>query len=136
MSTTGAPGGPAIFVPGDAPPVESREASGPLPVAPAAPTHILTVYQSPSARALDTALKAAGGLAAACAVFVLPLLKEYVDKGVFTHASLIALLSAIVSAILGVLGTYAVKYISAKGTDTKPQYTVVPTTQGDAPRPS
>jgi hypothetical protein len=79
---------------------------------------------------LQTAGNAAIGFGAAILVVVGPILIKFLSDGNFSRTAMVALASVVGSAIVGVLVTYATKYMQARGSDVPP--TVTP---GSQPEP-
>lgn len=90
------------------------------------PSHSIVPYMTPNARALQTAGQAALSFFAAVAVVIIPILIKFLQDGDFSRTGLTTLATVIGAAVLGVLLTYATKYVQAKGSDVPPTVTPAP----------
>jgi uncharacterized protein YacL len=89
-------------------------------VSPAPATQSVVPYQTPNARAIQTAGHAAIGFGASVGIVIIPILVKFLTSGDFSQTALTTLISVIGAAILGVLLTYCVKYVQATGSDVPP----------------
>ena len=93
------------------------------------PTMSLVKYETPSTRAMQTAGHAAIGFFAAVGVAIIPILLKFISDGSFSKTALTTLASLIGTALLGVILTFATKYVQARGSDVPPTVTpIVPPT--------
>jgi mannose/fructose/N-acetylgalactosamine-specific phosphotransferase system component IIC len=91
-----------------------------MAVSPAPATQSVVAYQTPNARAIQTAGHAAIGFGAAVGVVIIPILIKFLASGDFSQTALTTLVTVVGAAILGVLLAYCSKYVQAKGSDVPP----------------
>lgn len=84
------------------------------------PTHSVVPYRTPAARAMQTATNAATGFLLALGLALIPILIDFLRVGSFNRTALIALISTLGIAALGVALSYLIKLQQASGGDIKP----------------